>query len=108
MTKFSKVLFLGAAALCLASTAAMAANYDNNRNSSRNYDRYESRNTAWFDDNSAPAPQIQTTRAGNPHRDPGTATPARKMARQMPAEPTAQDANAITRPMTKAGDPHRD
>lgn len=105
MTKFSKVLFLGAAALCIASTAAVASDYNRN---SRNYNRYESRNTAWFNDNSAPAPQVQSTRAGNPHRDAGSAMPANKLQRQFPSEPTAQDANAVSRPTTKAGDPHRD
>ena len=95
MTKFTKILFLGAAALCLASTAAVAKNYNNS-------------NTAWLNDNSAPAPQVQTTRAGNPHRDAGYAQPATKMQRQLPSEPTAQDANAVSRPTTKAGDPHRD
>lgn len=97
MTKAYKVLFLGAAAICLASTAAVAGHYEKSRS-----------NSQWLNDNSASAPQVQATRAGNPHRDAGYAQPAAKMKRDLPSAPSAQDANAVSRPTTKAGDPHRD
>ncbi|HCM83030.1 MAG TPA: hypothetical protein DIS76_00505 [Rhodospirillaceae bacterium] len=99
MTKTYKILFLGAAAICLASTAAVAGNYNQ-------------RNSTWLNDNSARAPQVQSTRAGNPHEDKGmgfnSTLESRTANKEFPAAPRAQDANKITDATTKAGNPHRD
>src|SRR5690606_891906 len=86
------------------STAAVAANYERNSWNDRN---------AW-QETSATAPQVQSTRAGNPHRDAGyasstlNASQKAKMRRDLPNEPSAQNANQISSPSTRAGDPHRD
>lgn len=104
MTKSYKILFLGAAAICLASTAAFANTSSSQYNSSKDWQPI-----------AATAPQVQSTHAGNPHRDPGYALPTQARNVQ-PYQPnkmasTIQNTSAadeVSRPTTMAGDPHRD
>lgn len=103
MMKSYKILFLGVAAVCLASTAAVASNMNKT-----------SRDMNW-EPVAATAPQVQSTHAGNPHRDAGYALPTQAREVQ-PYQPNkmassiqnASEANEVSRPTTMAGDPHRD